>query len=67
MTRDIVGRAVNPIRVAGLRPCVHRLFGQTVHRLNVGLAGLAQANLAEIEDRDLELDRGAAAGAVRAS
>ena len=60
MSRDLVGRAIDAISVARLRPDVDRLLDQAVDRLHVGLLGLPDANLAEVEQRHLELDLEAA-------
>ena len=56
MSGDVVGRAVDAECIACFRAHVHRLFGETIECLIVGLHGLPDADLATIEDRNLELN-----------
>src|SRR5882724_1116184 len=56
VARDVVGRPVDPVRVARLGADVDRLFRQPIEGLVVGLGRLPYADLAAVEDRNLELD-----------
>src|SRR5258708_4153555 len=56
MFGDIVSRTVDPERVARFGSYVHRLFGQQVEGLIVGLGSLPDADFAAVEDRNLKLD-----------
>jgi hypothetical protein len=56
MPGDIVAGSIRLIRLARFRPHIQRFFGQAIDGLHVSLAGLSQANLAEIENRNLKIN-----------
>src|SRR5262252_9929633 len=55
-TYDIAGRAVDAVGIARLRARIDRHFEQPIDRLHIRGFGLADADLAEVEDRDLQAD-----------
>src|SRR5215471_19894845 len=56
MARDLVSRAVDAVGIARLGAHVDRAFEQPIDGLHIGGFGLADADLTEIEYRDLQSD-----------
>src|SRR5258708_22892365 len=52
---DIVSRAIDPERIARFRADVHWLLSEAIECLVVGFRGLPNADLAAVEDWNLEL------------
>ncbi len=56
MASDVVGRAVDAVGVARLGAHIDRQFEEPIDGLHIGGFGLADADLAEVEYRDLQSD-----------
>ena len=56
MAGDVVGGAIGAVGIAGLRTHVDRQCEQPVHAPHVRTFGLTEADLAEIEQGNLQLD-----------
>lgn len=67
MVGHLVTRSVCLICFARFRPNIDRFCCQAIDGLHVGLAGLSKPNLAEVENRNLEIDLNSAASAACAA
>jgi len=54
VARDVVGGAVDAVRIACFRARIDRQFEQPIDGLHIGRFGLADADLAEVEYGDLQ-------------